>query len=76
MLGITKGTHCYIKNLLTVLMQRFSYLMKVDKRNLSFTVFLNYITEKMKIESLIAVSKDKIYSDLIKYLYKLTNTCD
>jgi len=68
LLGITNGTHCYIKNLLTILMKRFIYLMKLNKRNPSFTIFLNYIKERMKIESLIALSKDKfgIHSDLVK----------
>ena len=68
LLVITNGTHCYIKNLLTILMKRFIYLMKLNKRNPSFTIFLNYIKERMKIESLIALSKDKfgIHSDLVK----------
>ena len=67
-LGITNETHCYIKNLLTILIKRFIYLMKLNKRNPSSTIFLNYIKERMKIESLFSLSKDKfgIHSDLLK----------
>jgi len=58
---ITNGIHCYIENLLTI-------LMKLYNRKPSFTIFLSYIKARMKTKSLLALWKDKfgIYLDLLQ----------
>jgi len=40
-------------------MKRFIYIMKIQSRRPTFTIFLNYLSERIQSESLISLTKNK-----------------
>ena len=59
LLGLKTGYQHELKNYLLILMKRFIYIMKIQSRRPTFTIFLNYLSERIKSESLISLTKNK-----------------
>ena len=68
LLGLKTGYQHELKNYLLILIKRFFYIIKNGRS--SFTIFLNYLRERIKRESLISFSKNKYntLSDVLKHL--------